>query len=99
MSAEAKKEIGRRISLARRMWGMTQADFAKKVGACQSTVGYWESGERNIPMWRVPGICEALRVSPQHLLGMPEPEGTAKPFVRAVGMGHFTAVRNAIKNS
>ena len=94
MSMEARKAIGYRISFARRVQEMTQKDFAKAVGACKSTVGYWEAGEHDIPVWRIPDICRVLKISPQELVGT-----TSRLPATRQGMGSGEMSKNARKNT
>jgi transcriptional regulator with XRE-family HTH domain len=43
------KTAGERIRLIRRTFGLTQAEFGKKIGRAWNTVNRWEAGERTIP--------------------------------------------------
>ncbi len=45
MSAEARKDISKMIRKLRAAFGLTQEQFAAKVGVTYSTVNRWENGK------------------------------------------------------
>ena len=61
------KEVGRRITQARRELGITQVEFAKKVGASQRSAQAWETGEV-IPYRWMKKVSRVLRREPEWIL-------------------------------
>lgn len=41
-----RREVGRRIRLARETLGLRQIEFARRLGIRQSTLANWEAGDR-----------------------------------------------------
>ena len=61
------KEVGRRITQARRELGITQVEFAKKVGASQRSAQAWETGEV-VPYRWMKKISRVLKREPEWIL-------------------------------
>lgn len=59
--------IGGRIRLLRKDLNLTQAEFAKKIGLKQASIGLLENGSRNITERNVLSICEAFSVNEEWL--------------------------------
>lgn len=49
--------------------GMSQGDFAKAMGVCQSSVSCWVSGVRSPAITKLPKISRLLETTPNDLLG------------------------------
>ena len=64
------KQIGERIKAARANKNLTQAEFAKLIGAkSASVVSSWEIGVAKPDCERLSAICHVLGVTPDALLG------------------------------
>ena len=64
------KQIGERIKAARANKNLTQAEFAKLIGAkSASVVSSWEIGVAKPDCERLSAICHVLDVTPDALLG------------------------------
>lgn len=61
--------LGNRIKEARIDRDMNQTELGLKLGSSQSSIGYWESGKRGIPLDKIPTLCKILRVTPGYLFG------------------------------
>jgi len=61
--------LGNRIKEARTDRDMSQTELGLKLGSSQSSIGYWESGKRGIPLDKIPTLCKILRVTPGYLFG------------------------------
>lgn len=62
------KDLGHRIRTARRQKKMTQEFLAEKVGISASFLGHIERGTRVASLETLVALCNALSVSPNHLL-------------------------------
>ena len=58
-----------RLKALRNEHGMSQAEFAKKIGVAQNTVSNWENGNRLIDTDTVTRIADYFSVSVDYLLG------------------------------
>ena len=63
------KQMGSRIRDARLDRDLNQTDLGRRVSVSQSSVGYWETGKRGVPLDKVPALCAALRITPGYLFG------------------------------
>ena len=61
-------EIGMRIKKARQSRGITQLELAKDIGASQTAVALWESGNRKISTEVIERVSDVLSVSASYLL-------------------------------
>lgn len=61
-------EIGPRIRKYRELKGMSQKEFAGRIGVSNSRVSNWEQGINRPDVDILAAICEALEVSPSELL-------------------------------
>lgn len=57
----AQREARRRIQLARRGLGLSQAAFADRIGCSVDSVERWESGKAAVPGWAVVVADELTR--------------------------------------
>ena len=62
------KDMGKRIRVLRRKNGMTQEQLAEKAGISASFMGHIERGSRIASLETLVALCNALKVTPQHLL-------------------------------
>ena len=62
------KQIGERIAQARKSQGMTQVELADAVSMSQQLIAEYEAGKKNIPVWRLVNLAEAMGVAPELLL-------------------------------
>ena len=67
--------IGRTIRELRKQAHLTQGDLAKAVGAGQSAVSHWESGDSVPSLDKIPKLAKILDVSVQTLLEKLDDEG------------------------
>ena len=61
-------EIGTRIKKARQSRGLTQLELARDIGASQTAVALWESGNRKISTEVIERVSVVLSVSASYLL-------------------------------
>ena len=61
-------EIGMRIKKARQSRGLTQLELARDIGASQTAVALWESGNRKISTEVIERVSVVLSVSASYLL-------------------------------
>jgi transcriptional regulator with XRE-family HTH domain len=62
------KHIGERMSQVRKDQGMTQVELAEAVRLSQQLIAEYEAGKKNIPVWRLVNLAEALGIAPEVLL-------------------------------
>lgn len=62
------KELGRRVRQQRVIRELTQEELAEKAGISCSFVGHIERGEKKFSIGTLVALCNALEVSPNHLL-------------------------------
>lgn len=62
------KQIGERVAQVRKDQGMTQVELAEAVSLSQQLIAEYEAGKKNIPVWRLVNMAEALGVTPEVLL-------------------------------
>ncbi|MBQ2788879.1 MAG: helix-turn-helix transcriptional regulator [Thermoguttaceae bacterium] len=90
--------IALRIRKLRKHLGLSQKEFAQKLNRKQSTVGMWESGERNVPDFTYLGLAQVFGVREEWLrtgegemfASAASPESTANlpsPFEYAQAQG------------
>ncbi len=63
-------KIGERLSQLRKMRGITQVEMAEKLGATQSMVSKYETGEFRLHAELIVAFAKILRVSTDQLLGV-----------------------------
>ena len=61
-------ELGKRISILRKLLGLTQEEFGEKIGKTKTTISRYESGERNPDKTTIKMISEKFNVNPEWLL-------------------------------
>ena len=61
------REVGRRITQARRELGLRQVDLARKMKVSQRSAQAWETGEV-IPYRRMKALARVLRKEPEWIL-------------------------------
>jgi len=64
------ERMASKINRGRVQAGYTQLALSKRLRVSQSTVAYWETGDRAVPLHRIPELCEVLNVTPGYLLNM-----------------------------
>lgn len=76
---ELRRDIGKRVKLARRLLGVTQVSMAERCGVSVGTVSEVEAGNTMISVEFMLGLYQAFKVDPVWLLsGEGETFGTAK---------------------
>jgi len=83
--------LGNRIKDARIDRDLKQTELGERLGASQSSVGYWESGKRGVPLDKIVPLCKVLRVTPGYLFGA-EPIDAPRRV-----MEQYDGFRNAIR--
>ena len=66
------RELGCRLATARKAEGLSQTELARMVEVSQQVIADYEAGARQLPVWRLVRIAEALRIDPGKLLGAGE---------------------------
>ena len=61
-------ELGKRLCRLRKEQGLTQGQLGNMVRVTQQVIAEYEAGYRNIPVYRLVSLAEALNVSPDALL-------------------------------
>ncbi|MGD8194130.1 helix-turn-helix domain-containing protein [Herbiconiux sp. P18] len=69
MEGELQKTLGRNLRRLRESQGMSQEDFADKLGYHRTYLGGVERGERNLTLRSVERIAGLTGVDPMALLG------------------------------
>ena len=62
-------KLAKNIQKLRKADGLSQEDFAEKVGVTRQTVSRWENDEGNIRAENIENICKAYNISSEQLLG------------------------------
>ena len=62
------KSLGERICRLRKERGLTQGQLGNTVHVTQQVIAEYEAGYRNIPVYRLVSLAEALGVSTEELL-------------------------------
>lgn len=62
-------KLAKNIQKLRKADGLSQEDFAEKVGVTRQTVSRWENDEGNIRTENIENICKAYNISSEQLLG------------------------------
>lgn len=61
-------DLGRRLAELRKEQGLTQGQMAERAQCSQQMIAEYEAGKRNIPVWRLLTIADALGVAVDDLL-------------------------------
>lgn len=72
------KQIGEHLARTRKDLGVTQVELADRVNLSQQLIAEYEAGRKNIPLWRLVNLAEALGIEIEALLS----EQDAKPLKR-----------------
>lgn len=67
-------DIGRRLVAVRSATGLTQFEFADKLGLSPRAYANYERGEREMPTALFKALLDVFRIDPVWMLGGPEPE-------------------------
>jgi transcriptional regulator with XRE-family HTH domain len=68
MASPAAAWLGQRVRALRTAQGMSQEEFAQRVGIDRSYMGVIERGGRNLSLEKVVAIAHALGLTPSELL-------------------------------
>lgn len=60
--------IGQKITAAREAAGLSQKEFAARIGSVQCQISAYERGECNMSVARLMQIAKALEIEPESLL-------------------------------
>ena len=73
--------IGLRFKALRNANGANQEEVAERVGLARASIANFEAGRQDVPLSKISGMCAAISVSVQDILG--EPRGDS--MVEKVG--------------
>lgn len=62
------KEVANRLRLAREHAGLSQQEFADRLGYSRRQINAWESAANTPPIWVLAGVREHCRVDPDWVL-------------------------------
>jgi transcriptional regulator with XRE-family HTH domain len=65
------REMGARISLARKALQLTQQQLAEQLGIAQRTMAHYEGGRLKVSASLLPQLAQILNLSLDELLGLP----------------------------
>lgn len=65
----SKREIGERVRTLRRQRGMSQVELAQALGTFQTVISAVERGVRGLSLQQAVRLAQALKVSPDDILG------------------------------
>lgn len=68
MSGEYAKHLSRNLRRLRGDLGMTQVQFASKLGISQASLNRLEQASQNVSLKTIELLCRRLKVSPDKLL-------------------------------
>lgn len=63
------KDLGARIAQLRKGQGMTQSDFARRLGIAQQTLAHYEVGRLRVAASMLPTLAQVLGTSVEDLIG------------------------------
>ena len=73
-------QFGKRLAELRKARGVTQRELAKKIGASQRRIAYYEDpNNKYIPADLLPAILKVLKVSADELLGIKDAKHQLDP--------------------
>ncbi len=81
---EGARAIGERITTLRKARGITQVEFAEKLGISQALVSKYERGELLLHAELLGHVATALRVSSDELLGLQKRKPSTVPVAPLV---------------
>ncbi len=94
-----QEKIGAFIRDVRKETGLTQEQFAEKLGVSQRSVSRWETGKTMPDYSLLPGICEVLGINVAELLGAERIEGDSVSKKQVTAMtGSIISIINDRKN-
>jgi transcriptional regulator with XRE-family HTH domain len=79
MVSDFRKEMGKRLALARKAKQISQYQLADLLGLKQPIIAEYEIGRTPVPVQRVPELAKTLDVSTDYLLGLSTEERQSKP--------------------
>jgi transcriptional regulator with XRE-family HTH domain len=62
------RQVGAKVEQMRSVLGITQADFAKKIGMTRTSVTNIEAGRQRIQLHQLERIAAGFGCTPKHLL-------------------------------
>lgn len=71
-------EVGKRIKFFREKIGISQVEFAERLGISKNVASNWEAGRNRPDVDYLMGICEILNVTADELLELNFTEKTVK---------------------
>lgn len=83
-----QENIGAFIRDIRKEKGLTQEQFAEKLGVSQKSVSRWETGKTMPDYSLLPGICEVLEINVAELLGAERIDGDSVSKKQVTVMAH-----------
>ena len=80
----SKEQIGIRISNARKVMGLTQAELAERIGVSEKYLSRIENGNQVPSITIVARICEVLQISADKLLSLPQSTYSSNEIENAI---------------
>lgn len=91
MGFESTAAFARNLDRALRETGLSQSEFARRLGVQHPTVWRWRQGLAQPELWRLPAIAKVVGWSAERLLGMPE--GVVRvPMIERLSAGPVTEI-------
>jgi len=75
----SKKEIGSRIKALRQARNVTQVELARMIGSQQTSLSQIERGIRGVGVGQILKLSQALKVTPDKLIGTQKPIAPSRP--------------------
>ena len=72
-------KFGKRLAEFRKARGITQIEFAKKIGTSQRMIAYYEGPSDYVPADLLPRMAKVLKVTTDELLGLKKSKHEFKP--------------------
>jgi putative transcriptional regulator len=94
IEAQLRRELGRRIVRMRMERGMSQINFARKLGIDRSRLGKWERGLHSPSFAQLLDLAKVLEASLDELLTGKKP--TAKPGQKTIDRETLASVLMAL---
>jgi len=71
-------QVGRNLARWRKKKGLSQREFAKKLGVSQPAIAYYEKEPTSIPIDKIQKICEILEIGPADIFDGERHKGNPK---------------------
>jgi len=65
--------VAKKVREIRRLQGLTQAEFSRRIGVSSQTISNWENEVVPVPKSAIKNICREFDVTEEYLLGKGKP--------------------------